>query len=217
VNLHACACDTHPSQQQRTAVPHAATWACLPGGEYYQLDGEAIGGRRVVRPYANLSQWQHQIRQMRWAVGLWEKCSDERLEKSARQQARRELQTEIESALRDVKTPCCARARLNQNMELYVYPVNLLAFLWLTLARLASGEIVEQECLACGEYIYTGIGPGLKKTGTTTCSDACRKSNSRFRERTKSKRIPLAQRIRLLKEKKEREARNSARSRRVDQ
>ena len=153
---------------------------------------------------------------MKWAVGLWDQCNDGTAQESTRLQARKKLQIEIESALRDVKTPCCARALLNQKMELFVYPVNLLAFMWLTLARLASGDIVEQECLSCGEFIYTGIGPGLKKTGTTTCSDACRKSKERFSERIKSKRITLAQRINLLKRKKEMEARNSARSRRID-
>jgi hypothetical protein len=68
-------------------------------------------------------------------------------------------------------------------MELFVYPVNLLAFMWLTLARLLSGEIVEQPCMGesknCIGYIYTGLGPGLKKTGTVTCSVACRQNKKR--------------------------------------
>ena len=96
------------------------------------------------------------------------------------------MQIGIESALRDVTTPRCARACLNQNLELFVYPVNLLAFMWLTLARLASGEIVEQPCMGGGKeclgYIYTGLGPGLKKTGTVTCSVACRKRKERHHE-----------------------------------
>ena len=66
--------------------------------------------------------------------------------------------------------------------------------MWLTLARLASGEIAEQKCLAqCGEYIYTGVGPGLKKTGTTTYSDRCRK----WKERNAG--LINAQKIRALK------------------
>lgn len=75
---------------------------------------------------------------------------------------------------------------LNQKLELFVHPVNLLAFMWLTLARLLSGEIVEQPCMGrskdCLGYIYTGVGPGLKKTGSVTCSIACRK----WKERHKS-------------------------------
>jgi hypothetical protein len=154
-----------------------------PGGEYYRMDGTAIAGRRTIRPYAASSLWRHQIRQMQWAVGLWDQCNDERLGKATRQRARQDLQIEIESALRDVATPSCARACLNQNLELFVYPVNLLAFMWLTLARLVSGAIVEQLCMgkskSCLGYIYTGVGPGLKKTGTVTCSIACRKWKER--------------------------------------
>lgn len=157
-----------------------------PGGEYYGVDEGAIGGRRIVRPYAAPNVWRHQIRQMQWAVGLWDQCNNERLSEAARQRAKQELQLEIESALRDVKTPCCARALLNQKLELFVYPVNLLAFMWLTLARLLSGDIVEQVCMGvskqCVGHFCTGIGPGLKKTGTTTCSPACRKWKERHGE-----------------------------------
>jgi len=155
----------------------------VPGREHYQLDEAGINGRRTVRPYAALSMWRHQIRQMQWAVGLWNQCNDETARKAAQLRARKDLQIEIESALRDVVTPSCARACLSQNMELFVYPVNLLAFMWLTLARLLSGEIVEQPCMgnskSCLGYIYTGLGPGLKKTGTVTCGVACRKWKER--------------------------------------
>lgn len=160
----------------------------VPGREYYQQDEAAIGGRRISRPYAPLSVWEFQIEQMLYAVEQWDICNDERASRRARLQAREQLQIEIESALRDLKTPCCARMCLGQNMELFVYPVNLLAFMWLTLARLLSGDIVEQPCMCIGErkgclrYIYTGLGHGLKKTGTVTCSVACRKWKERHKE-----------------------------------
>lgn len=157
----------------------------IPGDEYYQLD--AIAGRRTVRSYATLNIWRHQVRQMKWAVGLWDQCNNERRGDAARRRARKELQIEIESALKDVTTPSCARLCLNQELELYVYPVNLLAFMWLTLARLLSGEIAEQWCLGCHALIYTGVGPGLKKTGTVTCSAACRKRKERDEKRTDQK------------------------------
>jgi hypothetical protein len=154
-----------------------------PGGEYYQRDEAAIRGRRTVRPYASSRLWRNQIRQMQWAVALWDQCNDDRLGKAARQRTRQELQIEIESALRDLKTPRCARALLSQKLELFVYPVNLLAFMWLTLARLLSGQIVEQCCMGvsakCVGHFYTGVDPGLKKTGTITCSPACRKWKER--------------------------------------
>src|SRR6185437_10308215 len=64
----------------------------LGGGEYYKLDETAISKRRIVRPYASLSVWIHQIRQMRRAVGLWDQCQNERMGKAARQKATQELQ-----------------------------------------------------------------------------------------------------------------------------
>jgi hypothetical protein len=153
----------------------------LPGSSFYQQDNG--GGRRTVRRHAMFSLWRHQVQQMRWAVGLWDQCNDATARKATRLQARKDLQLEIESALRDLTTPSCARVCLNQKLELFVYPVNLLAFMWLTLARLVSGEIVEQPCMGkskgCLGYIYTGLGPGLKKTGTVTCSIACRKWKER--------------------------------------
>jgi len=154
-----------------------------PGDEYYQTDGAAITGRRTVRPYATPRVWRFQIEQMRYAVEQWDIGKDERASGRAKLQAREQLQIEIESALRDVTTPSCARVCLNQRLELFVLPMNLLAFMWLTLARLLSGEIVEQPCMGvsngCLGYIYTGVGPGLMKTGTTTCSPACRKWKER--------------------------------------
>jgi hypothetical protein len=152
-----------------------------PGGDFYQPD--EAGVRRTVRRYATLSVWGHQVAQMRWAVSLWDQSNDENARRGSRLQAREALQLEVESALRDVITPSCARLRLSKTLELYVLPVNLLAFMWLTLARLVSGEIVEQPCTGksrnCRKYIYTGLGPGLKKTGTVTCSIACRRWKSR--------------------------------------
>lgn len=148
-----------------------------PDSSFYQMDNAV---RRIVRRTATLSLWQHHVRQMRCAVRLWDRCNNAGTRKDARLQAHKDLQLEIESALKDVTTPRCSRVCLNQNLELFVYPVNLLAFMWLTLARLASGEIMEQPCLGeCGGYIYTGLGLGLKRAGTATCSPACRKWKER--------------------------------------
>jgi hypothetical protein len=121
---------------------------------------------------------------MRWAVGLWDQSNDENARKGCRLQAREELQIEIESALRDTTTPSYTRVYLDQKLELFVHLVNPLAFMWLTLGRLVSGEIVEQPCMGkrsrpCLGYIYTGLGHGLNKTGTLTCSIACRKWKER--------------------------------------
>jgi hypothetical protein len=166
----------------------------VPGSERIQLDETALDGRRTVRPYAALRVWNQQIKQMQYAVDLWDICNaapdagaDETARKEeARMQARKQLQIEIESALRDVKTPSCARVLLNQNMELFVCPVNLLAFMWLTLARLLSGQIGEQECSgnrnseSCLGFIYTGSG--LRKTGIMACGPACRKWTERHKK-----------------------------------
>jgi hypothetical protein len=70
----------------------------------------------------------------------------------------------IRSALRDTKTPSCATPYLTGDLRL-VYPVNLLAYMWLTFARVVSGEIEERPCEmfdGCHKHIYVGSGPGLK-------------------------------------------------------
>lgn len=161
----------------------------LPGSSFIRYLGEDApspeGGeyRKIIRSHATLRMWRHTIQQMRQAVDLWDQSNDGTIGKPARLKARSALQVEIEVILRNMTTPSCTRVCLNQKMELFVYPVNLLAFMWVTLARLVTGEIVEQPCLGkskkCLKYIYTGLGTGLKKTGTVTCSVACRKWKER--------------------------------------
>ncbi len=86
----------------------------------------------------------------------------------------------MEAALRDTTTPSCARACLNERLELFVHPVNLLAFMWLTLARLLSGEIEERLCVICKEErFYIGSGPGLYRGDKVICGAACRKRKER--------------------------------------
>lgn len=152
----------------------------MPGSESRRVDFDG-DGLRTVRRYAWLSIWEQEIRRMRHAVRLWDASNTGA--RKARLDAKAKLQTAIASAIQDRTMPRCTIMYLNPQHELIATPVNLLAFMWLTLARLASGEIAEQPCLGkskmCVGYLYTGIGPGLMKTGTTTCSIACRKEKSR--------------------------------------
>jgi len=177
--------NTNAEEEIRRFANEYGDILAVPGSAFYQQDQD--GARRIIRRHATLSMWRHQVQQMRWAVGLWDRSADENARKGYRLQAREELQLEIESALRDMTTPSCARMCINQKLELFVYPVNLLAFMWLTLARLVSGQILEQPCMGksqrCLGYIYTGMGDGLKKTGTVTCSIACRKWKERHTNR----------------------------------
>jgi hypothetical protein len=186
------ALDTRSRQQQDRILEFADTYGdilALPGSSFVRLLGEGAAPpedgnyRRIVRGHATLKVWRYTIQRMSRAVNLWDQSNDENSGKAARLQARAALQQEIESAMRDTATPRCVRLCLNQKLELFVYPVNLLAFMWLTLARLVSGEIVEQPCMGkskeCLGYIYTGSGTGLRKAGTTTCSTACRKWKER--------------------------------------
>ena len=150
----------------------------LPGSSFYQLD--ETGERQIQRPNAPLKMWRFQIEQMRWAVGLWDRSNDEDLGKASRLEARKALQIEVDAALQDVKTPSCARVCVNARLELFVHPVNLLAFMWLTLARLLSGEIEERLCVGCRDKrVYIGSGPGLQRGNTVTCGPACRKRKQR--------------------------------------
>ena len=181
-----------PTRQEEEILRFADKYGdivALPGSSVERFVGEAAPPPQdgvyyqIIRSHATLRTWRQAIRHMRRAVNLWDQSNDEQTGKTARLQARTALQVEIESVLKDLTTPSCARVCLNQKLELFVYPVNLRAFMWLTLARLVSGEIVEQPCIGksknCLRYIYTGLGPGLKKTGTVTCSIACRKWKQR--------------------------------------
>jgi ureidoglycolate hydrolase len=97
--------------------------------------------------------------------------------------ARKALQAEIQDALTDIEipshtTPCL----LMPELRLVLRPVNLLAYMWLSFARVVSGEIEERPCemfTSCHEYIYVGSGPWLQRDDTTTCSAACRQKKKR--------------------------------------
>lgn len=93
--------------------------------------------------------------------------------------ARRALQLEIRRALTDIETPSHVTPNLTQELSLVMGPVNLLAYMWLTFARVVSGDIKERRCAMCPEYFYLGSGPGLQRDDTITCSIACRKRKQR--------------------------------------
>lgn len=93
--------------------------------------------------------------------------------------ARRALQLEIKRALTDTETPSHATPYLTPELRLVTYPVNLLACMWLTFARVVWEEIGERRCLVCPDYFYVGSGPGLRRADRVTCSDACRQFKKR--------------------------------------
>jgi len=179
--------DTTPARREKAILTFADKYGdivALPGSSFYDPnDISPPPYRRIIRSQATLSAWLLAIQRLRRAVNLWDQSNDKNIGRGARLEARSALQIQIESALRDMTTPSCARVCLNQKLELFVYPVNLLAFMWLTLARLVSGEIVERRCMGesenCLGHIYIGTSPGLKKPGTLTCGGACRKGKSR--------------------------------------
>jgi hypothetical protein len=93
--------------------------------------------------------------------------------------ARRALQQEIRRALTDTETPSHATPYLTPELRLVTAPENLLAYMWLTFARVVSGEIEERRCVTCPEHFYVGSGPGLRRADKVTCSHACRKRKER--------------------------------------
>jgi len=93
--------------------------------------------------------------------------------------ARRALQLEIRRALTDTETPSHATPYLTSDLRLVIYPVNLLADMWLTFARVVSGEIEERRCVVCPKHFYVGSGPRLCRADRVTCSDVCRKQKQR--------------------------------------
>lgn len=135
---------------------------------------------KVVRKHATMETWYSAVRQMRKAVDLWDLFNDSKGDKA--RPLPEELRHEIKRALTDTDTPSCATPTLTPQMSLVVYPVNLLAFMWLTFARVATGRIEERRCEmfeSCHEHIYIGSGPGLGRGDKTICSAACRKEKSR--------------------------------------
>lgn len=154
----------------------------IPGDSFYQPHPNPVGEerRQVKRPSASLRLWRFQVEQMEWAVKLWDESKDPDATKTSRLSAREALQIEVESALQDAKTPSYARVYLNARFELFVHPVNLLAFMWLTIARLLSGEIEERLCAFCKKkHFYIGMGPGLHRADQKVCGATCRKGKQR--------------------------------------
>ncbi len=94
--------------------------------------------------------------------------------------ANRALQLEVRKALTDTVTPSHSTPNLTRDLLLLIDPANLLAYMWLTFARVVSGEIEERLCVICKEErFYIGSGPGLHRDDKTTCGAACRKRKER--------------------------------------
>jgi len=130
---------------------------------------------QTERDCATLSVWRREIKQMRMAVGWW----DQRNTRN-KVACMEKLHSAIMAALADTTTPRFTRAYLDENLKLYVRPMNLLAYMWLCFARVVAGEIKERPCGGCGKYIYSGHGLGLR-ADTATCNSKCRKRKSRQR------------------------------------
>lgn len=100
--------------------------------------------------------------------------------------ARKALQYEIQSAFIDTETPShTTPCIVTPDFWLALRPTNLLAFMWLSFARVVTGEIEERRCemfKSCQSYIY--IGPGLQRNDATTCSAACRQEKKRAAQKT---------------------------------
>jgi hypothetical protein len=126
--------------------------------------------------------WCDAIQQMRRAVNLWDRIKDSKTSGDAQRRGQQALRIEINRVLTDTVTPSHTTLALTPELGLARCPVNLLAYMWLCLARVVSGEIEERPCemfTSCGEYIYVGQGPGFQRNDTTTCSAACRQKKKR--------------------------------------
>ena len=163
-------------------------FARIDTGDSWKLSREILGfaecyGDIIALPdqeHPTWETWCNAIRQMRQAVNLWDRLKDPKMTGGARRRGQRSLQLEIHHALTDTALPSHTAIGLTSELGLALHPVNLLAYMWLTFARVVSGEIEERPCMGnCSGYIYVGRGPGLKREDTVTCSDACRKWRER--------------------------------------
>jgi hypothetical protein len=149
-------------------------------GDILSLPGAWEGAERGkrTRTSATLDTWRNQIRHMRMAVKWWDRL---RIDPKTNQV---QLQYELKAALTDTETPRCSFAYPFEN-GIRLAPANLLAFMWLSLARVVSGDIGEQPCTGldedkqpCPNFVY--FEPGLRRyDDRATCSSACRKRKQR--------------------------------------
>ena len=138
-------------------------------------------GREVkkIRMHATMETWCLSIQRMRRANEMWDQIKSDR--EWYKNPTHRMILTEelIRNPLRDTATPSCATPYITSDLKLILRPINLLAHMWLTFARVVSGEIEERACQVCGRQIYIGRGPGLNRVDKTTCSVKCRKRKER--------------------------------------
>jgi hypothetical protein len=135
-----------------------------------------------VHVETHVETWRNSIRQMRRAIAAWDRVR----KGAARPMDRAYLQSVIGDAMSDIKTPRVSTATLVEN-RFVLRPVNLLAFMWLSFARVVSGEIEERRCAGfdengqpCTNHVYIGKGPGLRRDDkNATCGYKCRKRKQR--------------------------------------
>lgn len=128
--------------------------------------------------------WCNAIQQMRQAVNRWDRIKGLKISDEAQRGARRTLQIEVHRALTDTATPSHTMLGLTPELTITPRPSNLLAYMWLTFARIVAGEIEERPCEmfeTCGEYIYVGRGLGLKRDDAAVCGATCRKWKERHK------------------------------------
>ena len=149
-------------------------------------EGRVTDAREKWFKHATMDTWCLQIQRMRRAVEMWDQVKNNpEWYKTA---ANRMILSEelIDSALRDTETPSCATPVLVlKENRIVLCPANLLAFMWLTFARVVAGEIREQPCTAkdldgnpCPNFVY--FEPGVRRYDErATCGDTCRKRKQR--------------------------------------
>jgi hypothetical protein len=133
-----------------------------------------------IRKSALDQTWRTQIKLMRAAVDHWDRLKS--------------TPWQVKDALSDTETPRCALAYPIE-VGIRLFPSNLLAFMWLTFARVVSGEVEERRCagfdadgLPCPKYLYIGKGPGLRRDDReATCGLLCRKRKQRASGMSQSK------------------------------
>lgn len=133
-----------------------------PGGDF------ATGGAAAY-------EWCNAVRNMRDAVKAWD-----RIKSGAERPMDRVFLREVLIRNMGETTPV-----ITKSGSLEIWPPNLLAFMWLTFARLVSGEIEERRCTGrdlegnpCPNFVYMGRG-ARRADKRATCSDACRKRKQR--------------------------------------
>ena len=91
--------------------------------------------------------------------------------------ARCALQMEVNKRVAEYRTVPRLTWTPDYGQRIIFEPSNLLAAIWVQFAQDITGDLRLVKCAVCGKHFQ--VGPGARRSDSTTCGDACRQRKSR--------------------------------------